>query len=284
LRTIFHITTAEKWKNAKISGQLSADSLALEGFIHLSRPHQVLGVAKRIFSGQSGLVLLHVNQDLVSQPLKYEGKENNLYPHIYGLLNVDAVLEAFDFAESSDGFKMPKVFQMVGETCIRLGRPDDEAEIASVNIHAWQQSYLGIVPESLLAARPLSFYSHLSWWRSVVEGKTAATVFVAESAQNGIVGFCAVQPARDKEFKGYGEIAAIYCLNEFKNKGIGAALFRMGQTHLTGQGLRDLYLWVLKENPTSEFYERMGGRKANREKTLVLGKPLVEVVFEWKGS
>ena len=78
----------------------------------------------------------------------------------------------------------------------------DEASIASVHIHAWQQSYRGQIPENLLAALPLSFAKRLRWWASVLLGETKTHVFVAESPAHGIVGFCAVEPARDSAYAG----------------------------------------------------------------------------------
>ncbi|MCB9026248.1 MAG: GNAT family N-acetyltransferase [Bdellovibrionaceae bacterium] len=281
MRTIFHIATKQDWETAKTKGHYRVDSLNVEGFIHLSRPHQVLNVANFLFKNQRNLLLLQVNQELVTAPIKYEGDKDNKFPHLYGPLNLDAVVGIFNFEENKDGFSLPTIFDMVGDTCVRPGCLGDEAEITNVHTHAWQQSYKGIVPDSYLDSRPLSFRSRLVWWKSVVEKKTSAKVFVAESAQNGIIGFCAVEPARDEELKSYGEISAIYCLNEFKNKGIGASLFHRGHAHLKSKNMSKIYLWILKDNPTISFYEKMGGKRMKKEKSIVLGKPLVEVVYEW---
>jgi GNAT superfamily N-acetyltransferase len=239
-------------------------------------------VADFIFKGQSDLKLLFINQEKISAEIKYEGDEGNKFPHVYGKLNLDAVISVHPFSETVSGFSLPQPFVKVGDTLIRPGFPGDESELASVHIHAWQQSYKGIIPENFLSARPLSYRSRFLWWKSVVEGKTPTTVFVAESAQHGIVGFNAVEPSRDNSFSEYGEVAAIYCLNEYKKKGIGTALFAAGQDCLRQKGFKNSYLWVLKENPTVEFYRRMGGEILNKEKTVELGKPLIEIAFGWK--
>lgn len=282
MRTIFHITSRSKLEKAKASGHYESDTLKTEGFIHLSRPHQVLKVANFLFKGKEDLVLLHVHQEMVISEVKYEGSKDNLFPHIYGPLNIDAVVGVHELRESESGFHLPEVFSLVGDTLIRRGLPGDEAELASCHIHAWQQSYRGLVPDQILDSRPLSFRPRMLWWKSVVTAITSSAVFVAESAQHGIVGFCAVEPARDESHKGKGEIGAIYCLNEYKGKGIGAALFNMACHYLKTKNFPSVYLWVLKNNPTVTFYRKMGGVQLAEEKTIDLGGPLPEIGFEWR--
>lgn len=281
MRSLFHILSKNSWEAAQALGVYVADSLESEGFIHFSRPHQVLRVADFLFQGRKGLLLLHVSQERLKAPLKYEGVDGDVFPHLYGPLNLDAVVGVHAFDDTSC---LPAGFALVGDTLIRRGCPGDEAELASVHTHSWQQSYKGLLPDAVLAERPLGFRARLTWWKEVVAGATATTVFVAESAKHGLVGFCAVEPARDEDFKGYGEISAIYCLNEYKGKGIGAELFRRGCDSLRSQGFSSFYLWVLKGNPTIEFYKRMGGVVLSLSKPLELGAPLTEIAVEWKNG
>lgn len=283
MRTIFHLTTKMAWEQSQISGCHESETLTTEGFLHLSRPHQLHGVVSRYFQGVSNLVLLQVNQEEVTAPVKYEGGEDNKFPHIYGPLNLDAVVGVFDLDHKERDFQLPAELQLVEDTLIRLGLPGDEAEITSVHTHAWQQSYKGIVPDTFLAERPLSFHSRLKWWKSVVEGKDPWTVYVAESAMHGIIGFCGFGPAREEELKSHGEVGAIYCLNEYKGKGVGAALLRAAHAHQKKSGHSHSYLWVLEENPTVNFYRRMGGCQLDKKKMVEFGgKSLTELAFEWK--
>lgn len=93
---IYHIVTAPAWAKAQQLGYYEADSLALEGFIHMSKKEQVAGVMERYYKGQSNLLLLHVDEDKLSAPLQYDlaPSVNEEFPHIYGRLNLDAVAEA----------------------------------------------------------------------------------------------------------------------------------------------------------------------------------------------
>ncbi|MUG97426.1 DUF952 domain-containing protein [Scytonema sp. UIC 10036] len=102
---ILHITQKEQWERAKLDGIYRGDTLDSEGFIHCSKPIQVLKVANTLFYNQRGLVLLYINSDKVSSEICYEGVgEGEQFPHIYGALNIDAVTQVIDFEPGEDGF------------------------------------------------------------------------------------------------------------------------------------------------------------------------------------
>lgn len=93
---IYHVTTTAAWQQALADGYYQAPSLLTEGFIHLSQQGQVAGVLERYYQGQENLVLLHVDEDKLEAELKYElaPSVNELFPHLFGALNVDAVIKA----------------------------------------------------------------------------------------------------------------------------------------------------------------------------------------------
>lgn len=107
---IWHITTRRQWEQAQRDRAYRSDSLESEGFIHCSTPPQVLKVANRLFIGQQGLVLLGIDSEKVQAGIKYEQVEGTeRFPHIYGPLNTDAVVEVLDFEPDADGqFRLPK--------------------------------------------------------------------------------------------------------------------------------------------------------------------------------
>ena len=99
---IFHITTAEAWAQARATGSYTADSLATEGFIHCSEADQYAWVANQRFRGRQDLVLLHVDEPRLAAPVRRENLEGGerLFPHIYGALNLDAVVDVVPFRPS----------------------------------------------------------------------------------------------------------------------------------------------------------------------------------------
>jgi uncharacterized protein (DUF952 family) len=116
---IFHITTRANWEAAQTNGEYTADSLQSEGFIHCSTLAQVLPVAEKFYKGQGGLVLLMIEPTLLSSDLKCEPPsggtpppgvpEGDKFPHIYGPINLDAVVNVLDFIRDANGdFQLPE--------------------------------------------------------------------------------------------------------------------------------------------------------------------------------
>ena len=89
---IYHIVLANVWDN--FSGPLyEADSLGTEGFIHCSFAEQLDGVIGRYYRDADEIVILEIDPTKLSSKLVVEpstGGEN--YPHIYGPINIDAVV------------------------------------------------------------------------------------------------------------------------------------------------------------------------------------------------
>jgi uncharacterized protein (DUF952 family) len=102
---IFHITPRQQWE-ATID-RYEGDTLATDGFIHCSELRQVVTVANRFYAGQSGLVLLKIEVDRLQPELRYEAADGDEFPHLYGALNLDAVVGVVDFEPSPEGFKLP---------------------------------------------------------------------------------------------------------------------------------------------------------------------------------
>jgi uncharacterized protein (DUF952 family) len=117
--SIFHITEREVWAAAQAAGEYRADSLAAQGFIHASTAAQVVETANRYYKGQDGLVLLCIDASRVTAPIKHEAasgeahaRDAGLFPHIYGALNLDAVVRVLDFPCRADGtFELPAALQ-----------------------------------------------------------------------------------------------------------------------------------------------------------------------------
>jgi uncharacterized protein (DUF952 family) len=109
MSTIVHIAEAAQWQRARESGSYRGDTLETEGFIHCSRPQQVVPVANAFYRGRADLVLLVIDLEQVQAEVRYEAApEGELFPHVYGPLNADAVRAVLPFAPRADGtFALP---------------------------------------------------------------------------------------------------------------------------------------------------------------------------------
>jgi uncharacterized protein (DUF952 family) len=106
---IYHVTAAVDWQAAQAHGEyrLSTRGKSLEdvGFIHASTAQQVCRVADAIYRGVHGLVLLVIDRERVGAPIREESVETGgeRFPHIYGPLNLDAVIQVLPFEPGADG-------------------------------------------------------------------------------------------------------------------------------------------------------------------------------------
>lgn len=109
MTVIFHIAPRAAFAG-KLGPSYSPPAFQTEGFVHCSTAHQVIKVADARFRGQTGLVLLCIDTDKVSAEIRYENLEGGqeLFPHIYGEINTDAVMQVVEFEPGIDGyFTMP---------------------------------------------------------------------------------------------------------------------------------------------------------------------------------
>lgn len=90
---IYHVVHKTDWEKALEMGYYEAASLHSEGFIHACLQHQLKGVLERYYAGKSDLLLLHIDENSLDCPLKYENSSsvNDQFPHIYGRLKTEAV-------------------------------------------------------------------------------------------------------------------------------------------------------------------------------------------------
>lgn len=114
---ILHITSRKEWLAAQKSGEYRAPSLESEGFIHCSTEKQVVAVANAFYRGRNDLVLLVVDEARLRPEVRWEApagspaegiSPSELFPHVYGAINVEAVASVLDLKPDSAGmFTLP---------------------------------------------------------------------------------------------------------------------------------------------------------------------------------
>ena len=102
---IYKICKSAMLQEARGRGRFdgSADD-ARDGFIHLSARHQVAGTLAKYFAGQRDLVLLAVDPDRLGAGLRWEkSRGGELFPHLYGPLDLDHVIRIEALMLQEDG-------------------------------------------------------------------------------------------------------------------------------------------------------------------------------------
>jgi uncharacterized protein (DUF952 family) len=105
VRKIYKICSASAWREAARQGVYrgSVDD-ARDGFIHFSSASQLAETARKHFAGQTGLFLVEVDADALGEALRWERSRNEeLFPHLYGELDLRAVIAVLDISMGFDG-------------------------------------------------------------------------------------------------------------------------------------------------------------------------------------
>ena len=92
---IYHIVESDVWRNKIKDGFYYPDSLKSEGYVHCCMENQIRNVLSQWFPDQNKLELLVVKPEQLDSPLIFENTEGGeeLFPHIYGPINLNAVVE-----------------------------------------------------------------------------------------------------------------------------------------------------------------------------------------------
>ena len=100
---IFHIVTPEIWEKFKDQKFYEAESLATEGFIHCSYEEQLEAVLRRYYKNAGKVLILTLDTaKLTSKLVSEPSTGGEFYPHIYGEINTDAVVEIEEKAINAD--------------------------------------------------------------------------------------------------------------------------------------------------------------------------------------
>lgn len=105
---LVHLCGVREWEDYRTAGEVRPASLDDVGFVHLSTRRQVHLPADRLFAGRSDLVLLYVDRRVLDAPLRWEpGVPGDpaamLFPHLYGPLPLDAVVDVRPYSPGVDG-------------------------------------------------------------------------------------------------------------------------------------------------------------------------------------
>ena len=105
MASILHLIDRASWDEARSKGEHLPESLASEGFIHCSGDEeQMLRVAYRLYPGREDMLVLALDTERLEAPVKREpSRSGEIYPHIYGPLNLEAVEKVWRLAPDADG-------------------------------------------------------------------------------------------------------------------------------------------------------------------------------------
>lgn len=103
---IYHMTPTLTWQAQPPTAPYVADTLATEGFIHCTREaERLVDVANRFYRQQAGdFVILCVDTEQLQAEVRWEAADGQLFPHIYGPIALEAIIEVIAFPRNPKGY------------------------------------------------------------------------------------------------------------------------------------------------------------------------------------
>jgi len=166
----------------------------------------------------------------------------------------------------------------MGHIMIRPARPADARAIARLDVETWRTTYAGMLSTSYLLG--LSERRRELGWRGVIL-REPRDVRVAVEAEGAIVGFGSCGPNRGDRFFS-GEVFTLYVAPDWQNQGIGRRLMVALFRRLVASGRRSAIVWVLRDNPSRFFYERLGAQQASHKALPVGGAAVEAIAYGWR--
>jgi ribosomal protein S18 acetylase RimI-like enzyme len=161
---------------------------------------------------------------------------------------------------------------------IRSARPEDARGIAKLDVETWRATYAGVLSASYLVGLSTR-RRELGWYNVILREPRDVRVAVGDG--DTILGFGSCGPNRsDRRFA--GEVFTLYVAPDWQNQGIGRRLLIALFRRLVGAGRSSAIVWVLRDNPSRFFYERLGAQQVSRKPLAVGGSAVEAIAYGWR--
>ena len=169
----------------------------------------------------------------------------------------------------------------------RLATIEDVPGIIKASVDTWRTTYQGIFPANFL--NNLSYEEGEDKWRQrFINPERDVFFYIAETDTKEIVGFALGSleqydlTLKIPGIKKYvGELMAIYVLKEYQRRGIGLKLVKMVVERLLENNIKNMIVWVLKDNPYWKFYEIVGGKYVGQKMFEKENVDYVAIAYGW---
>ena len=161
--------------------------------------------------------------------------------------------------------------------------------IGAVHVAAWRSTYPGILPDDFLARlsvpRQAAHYDaairscHRRVRRRRLGQPTCrrAAARASSASPPPAARAAASSPAALAE----GEVETLYVLDDWRDRGVGRKLMRAAAAHLAETGCKSCFVWVLRDNPSRWFYQRLGGKPVAEAMIQFAGQKVPQTAFVW---
>ncbi|MFZ3577337.1 GNAT family N-acetyltransferase [Virgibacillus sp. DJP39] len=162
----------------------------------------------------------------------------------------------------------------------RKAEYEDAEAIANIHINSWKSTYKELLNEKDISN--ITYENRLALWQTVLKLQKEDQCTYVVHNEKQIVGFVNGGPERTKRFNFDSEIYTIYLLDEFQRLGLGVKLLQVFAEDMKSKGNTSILVWVLKQNPSSRFYERCLAEPIGVEETTIGEGTYQETAYGWK--
>jgi ribosomal protein S18 acetylase RimI-like enzyme len=196
---------------------------------------------------------------------------------------------------------------------VRTAISADAAVVARIDVECWRATYAGILPDKLLIGLHESERRRV--WTSYI-AQHPGDIVVGTDPEGQVQGFGNCGRARDAfarfAFRGAddlalsadrsaassqpeqgsgarrndpspdtGEVFTLYVAPDFQGRGLGRELLLALFGRLVRRKLASAVIWVLRDNPSRFFYERLGGRLVGHRPLKLAGTTVAASAYGW---
>ncbi|QPQ31673.1 GNAT family N-acetyltransferase [Lysinibacillus sp. JNUCC 51] len=161
---------------------------------------------------------------------------------------------------------------------IRKANIEDAQGIGKVHVDSWRTTYKGILPDDFL--NNLSYEQRTELWKKNISDLTNY-VLVAENEQDEIIGFATGGTRKTNSVPNATDLTSIYLLEEYQGMGIGKQLLKEIFAYIKLKGYEKVFVEVLADNKTRNFYEYYGAQYVENTEIKIGGKVLEELIYVW---
>jgi ribosomal protein S18 acetylase RimI-like enzyme len=163
---------------------------------------------------------------------------------------------------------------------IRSATPKDSVDVARIQVETWRSTYSGIISARHLNG--LSVQKSAQYWEAAILRAEAGKFLLVVESEGAPRGFLAGGPIREPIGEFTGEVYALYIEERYQKRSLGKAIFAAGLERLKELGMPGVAVWVLKDNPSFHFYEKMGGKLLGEMEVEIGGEAYIESGYGWK--
>ncbi len=217
----------------------------------------MLDVANKYYRGATNMVLVHIDPAELTSPLKWEPPAHidgspalpieTLFPHIYGVINLAAVIRVLDFPCNADGlFDLPAQLTAFSITPIKQV-PHHHQQAAQLSRVAWKLDF----PEDTSQTYLDMFTATGTYADRFVE------VFAAINFADELLGLATL--VDDDELPGATEpgpwLAAVFVVPTARKLGVGSALIDHVVSRSRELGYKEMFLYTEDQQ---QWYQKRG--------------------------